>query len=157
MDKKVEERKIIDWQEVISLVTKFGAWGAGATVLLGSVKVIVEANAFLEVSPLSIPVPIIEHLEIPFGASDRARKMKLDLAQVKKQIAVAKAKEKKANQDCACLTPSERAQVFISDSEKYLEDAHTAIRAGNFQAVVSAWNNVRRDIRLAQEALQECK
>ncbi len=153
-----KEKKIIDRQELFSFLTKAGMVAGGATALITSAKIFIDANAALEVSPISIPVPIIEHLEIPFGASDRARKMKLDLAQVKKQIAVAKAKEKKtANEDCACLTPSEKAQVFISDSEKYLEDAHTAMRAGNFQAVVSAWNNVRRDIRLAQEALQECK
>lgn len=152
-----KEKKIIDRQELYSFLKTAGMWGAGGATLIMSAKVFIDANATLEVSPIPIPVPIIEHLEVPFGASERARKMKLELAQVKKQISVAKAKEKKADQDCACLTPSEKAQVFVTDAEKFMEDAHNSMRSGSFQAVVSAWENVRRDIHFAQEALQECK
>lgn len=153
------EKKVIDKQELFSLLTKAGMWAGGATALIAAANTFINANAALEVSPWIIPVPVVQQLEVPFGATDRARKMKVELAQVKKQIAVAKVKEKATQEktDCGCLTPSEKAQVFVSDAEKYLDDSHNAMRAGNFQAVVSAWNNIRRDIRLAQEALQECK
>ncbi len=150
------EKKVFDKQELFSLLTKAGMWAGGATALIAGVNTFINTHAALEVSPLEIQLPVIQQLVIPVGATDRARKMKIDLAQVKKQITAAKAKEK-ADKDCACLTPSEKAQVFVSDAEKYLEDSHNAMRAGNFQAVVSAWNNIRRDIDLAQEALQECK
>lgn len=147
-----------DRQRLMNILTKAGFWAGGAAALITSAKIVIDANAALEVAPISIPIPIIEQrLELPFGASDRARQMKMDLAQLKKQITAAKIKEKNAAQGCACLTPSEKAQVFVSDAEKYLEDAHQSMRSGNFQAVVSAWDNVRRDIKLAQETLQECK
>ncbi|MBX9879808.1 MAG: hypothetical protein K2Y22_15225 [Candidatus Obscuribacterales bacterium] len=151
-----KEKKVIDKQELFALLKTAGVWGSGVLAFYTAVNTFIGANAALEVSPWTIPLPIIQQLEIPFGATDRARKMKVELAQVKKQIAAAKVKEK-TEKDCACLTPSEKAQIFVADAEKYLDDSHNAMRSGNFQAVVSAWDNIRRDIRLAQEALQECK
>jgi hypothetical protein len=150
------EKKIIDKEELFAQIKNLTTWGFGLGALITSANVFINAHAALEVAPISFPVPIIEHLEVPFGATERARKMKLDLAQLKKQIAAAKVKEK-PDKGCACLMPSEKAQVFVADAEKFMEDAHDSMRSGNFQAVVSAWDNVRRDIRLAQEALQECK
>lgn len=150
------DKKIINKEELFAQIKSLTTWGFGLGALITSANVFINAHAALEVAPIPLPVPIAELSEIPFGATERARKMKLELAQLKKQITLAKAKEKSAK-DCACLTPSEKAQVFVFDAEKYMEDGHNAMRAGNFQAVVTTWNNVRRDIRLAQEALQECK
>jgi len=145
-------------KELMSVLTKGGFAVATAAALVTSVKTVVEAGAYMEVAPLTFTVPFTgNNVEIPFGASERNRQMVLDLAQRKKDIAIAKANEAKAKAaPCACLTPAEKAQVFVSEAEKSLDDAHQALKASNYQAVKSAWYQARRDLNMAREALNSC-